>query len=274
MNLLSRMHPDGYWLDKNKKNEILGDGVLYTDYNTTHFCLAYLAELGLDKEHQQVYKAANRYLDLQQPDGDFLHHFSCLYSYNIRTFVKLGFRDDPRVQKTIDLMLSTDRFDGGYLCDMHEGKYKNKSVKSCIRGSVKALLAFAELPEYWQHQRCQDLVRYFLKRNCLFRTSDPSQPVNDDVTTIMFPITWRAGMLEIIYAMSIMGYGSRVELNQAWKLLEKKKDTNGRYVLDWTPTQVQKLFQVGKKTEPNKWITLYALLALKTYEIEKLNGIK
>ena len=264
MNILTRMHTEGYWLSKNPSTGVyVGDGVEYGSFNTTHFCLAYLTELGLNKENPQLYKAADRYLNLQKVDGDFLRHFSCLYAYNIRTFIRLGFRNDPRVQKTIDLMLTTDRPDGGYLCDMHEGKYKTKAVKSCIRGSVKALLAFAELPEYWQHQRCKDLVDYFLRRDCLFRMDDPSKPINNEIISTIFPITWRAGMLEIIYALSTMGYGSNEQLSKAWAFLERKRDSQERYILNWTPSQVQKLFKVGKRTEPNKWITLYALLSIK-----------
>lgn len=263
-NILDRMYPDGYWsFKKASKGLYIGEGVEYSDFNTTHFCLAYLSELGMTGEHPQVHKAADRYLSLQQDDGDFLRHFSCLYAYNIRTFIRLGYRNDSRVQKTIDLMLSTERPDGGYLCDMHEGKYKTKAVKSCIRGSVKALLAFAELPEYRDHPRCKDLVDYFLRHDCLFRTDDPTQPINHDVITTRFPITWRAGMVEILYALSKLGYGSRQEVSRAWKLLETKKDTQGRYILDWTPSQLRKLFNVGKRNDPNKWITLYALLALK-----------
>lgn len=262
--IFSRMHPDGYWLWKNPRTgEVVGDGVLYGAFTTTHFCLAYLAELGLNQEHPLIYKAVNRYLNLQQEDGDFYRHFSCLYAYNIRTFIRLGFRNDSRVQKTIDLMLDTVRPDGGYLCDMHEGKYKTRAVKSCIRGSVKALMAFSELPEYWQHQRCKELINYFLRRDCLFRMDNLSQPINNDVVTTIFPVTWRAGLLDIFYALSTMGYGSKEQLLRAWGILEKKRDTRGRYVLDWTPSQVQKLINPGKRGEPNKWITLYALLSFK-----------
>ena len=42
--ILSKMHPDGYWLQKkSNSDEYVGDGVEYADYGTTHFCLAYLA---------------------------------------------------------------------------------------------------------------------------------------------------------------------------------------------------------------------------------------
>ena len=98
--LLGEMHPEGYWLQKNPRTgEILGDGVKYGSFGTTHYCLSYLAELGLDRSNRQVAKAAERYLNLQQSNGDFYGHFSCLLGCNIRTFVMLGYKDDPRVKK-------------------------------------------------------------------------------------------------------------------------------------------------------------------------------
>src|SRR5512145_1522732 len=106
--LLAKMHPDGYWLQKNPRTqEVIGAGVVYGSFATTHFCLAYLAELGLDRAHPQVEKAAERYLDLQQPDGDWYGHFSCLLGYNIRTFVLLGYQDDPRLKRAVELLAGT-----------------------------------------------------------------------------------------------------------------------------------------------------------------------
>ena len=50
--LLEKMHPAGYWLQQNPRTrKIVGDGVEYGAFGTTHFCLAYLAELGLDRTH-------------------------------------------------------------------------------------------------------------------------------------------------------------------------------------------------------------------------------
>jgi len=260
--LLEKMHPDGYWLQQNPRTKVfVGDDVLYGSFATTHFCLAYLAELGLDRAQPQVAKAAERYLGLQKPDGDWLNHYSCLLGYNIRTFVRLGYRHDQRIIRAIELMLNTVREDGGYLCDWHEGKYKTKSVKSCIRGSVKCLLALADLPEYWDHPRCQQLVAYFLNRGGIYQSSHPGVLVNADMSRLSFPIIWRANIWEVLLALSKMGYGGDERLQAAWTYLHARADASGRYPLDWTPTECA--WKVGLRGEANKWITFYVLLAQK-----------
>jgi len=260
--LMEIMHPDGYWLQKNPRTKItVGDGVMYGSFATTHFCLAYLAELGLDRTHPQVEKAADRYLNLQMPDGDWLNHYSCLLGYNIRSFLLLGYRGDERVTRAVELMVNTIREDGGYLCDWHEGKYKTKQVKSCIRGSVKCLMAFAELPAYWDHPRCRQLMEYFLRRGGIYQSNHPGIYVNQDMQRFSFPIIWRANLWEVLYALSKMGYGNEERLQPAWKALDDGADELSRYRLDWTPTACP--WKVGQCGEANKWITLYVLLARK-----------
>ncbi|MEE8323732.1 MAG: hypothetical protein V3R57_08945 [Candidatus Bathyarchaeia archaeon] len=260
--LLGKMHPDGFWLQKNPRTgKVVGDGVVYGAFATTHFCLSYLAELGMDRSHPQIAKAAERYLQLQKMDGDFYGHFSCLLGYNIRTFTMLGYKDDPRVKRSIDLLLNTKRLDGGYLCDIHEGKYKTKSVKSCIRGSVKALLAFSYFPEYWNHDRIKLLVHYFLFRDGIFKSTKLMELVNKDMERNSFPIEWRANVFEILLSLGRMGYGKDRRLERAWKLLDVKRDSEGRYLLDWTPRQSP--WRIGKRNASNKWITFYAYLAHK-----------
>ncbi len=259
--IFAQKHPAGYWLQKNPRTgQVLGHGVEYGSFATTHFCLAYLAELGLDRLHPEIESAADRYLNLQAEDGDFWLHLSCLLGYNIRTFIKLGFRDDPRLQKSIDLLLNTDREDGGYLCDLHDNKYKTRATKSCIRGATKALLACAELPEYWQHPRVKKLVDYFIARHGIFK-SDRQTYINFDAARTSFPMTWAASLVDILLGLSQMGYGAAPELDRAWQLLDTKKNSAGQYILDFTSTQAP--LKAGKRGEPNKWVTFYALLAHK-----------
>jgi hypothetical protein len=260
--IFEKMHPGGYWLQRNPRTkEVVGDGLMYGSFGTTHFCLSYLAELGMDNGDERIVRAAERYLGLQREDGDFLNHYSCLIGYNVRTFTKLGYRDDERVQRSIDLLLGTERADGGYLCDTHEGKYKTRPVKSCVRGSLKALLAFSLLPEYWGHESVRRLVDYFLGREGIYRTTDLDELVNKDMTRNSFPVTWRANVFEVLLALSRMGLGGDERLSRAWRHMDLRRDARGRYPLDWNPRQAP--WKVGKRGEPNKWVTFYSYLAHK-----------
>jgi hypothetical protein len=265
--LLGAMHPDGYWLQKHPRTgRITGAGVEYGAFATTHFCLSYLSELGLDRSTPEIARAAERYLDLQCDSGDWYEEgwyerLSCLLGYNIRTFVRLGYGNDPRLRRSIDLLLATEREDGGYLCGIHERRYKTKQAKSCIRGSVKALLCFAELPELHDHPRVRRLVEYFLKRGGIFKSTDPQSFVNKDMQRPSFPITWRANAWEVLYALSRMGRGEDPRLDIAWKHLESMTDDRGATLLVWSPSQCP--WKVGKRGQANKWLTFYALAAAK-----------
>jgi hypothetical protein len=257
------MHPDGYWLQQNPvTRRYVGDGVEYGSFATTHYCLGYLSELGISRKTKEVEIAAERYLNLQSPDGDWYNHFSCLYGCNLRTFIRLGYRDDERIGRTIDLLLSSIRFDNGYLCDMHEPKSGRRKVKSCIRGSLAALEAFVELGEaYWNTPECIRLQQYFLDRNGIYKKNNLNEYVNKDVQTLVFPFHWRAGLLQILYCLSRMGHGEDARLKDAWALLEAKMDDQGRFPLEWAPTQCP--WKVGQRGKENKWVTFYAYLALK-----------
>jgi hypothetical protein len=260
--IFGKMHPDGYWLNRGK-----GDGVAYANSASTHFVLAFLAELGMDRSDARIAKAVERYLSLQPPDRpnlrrweippDYRNHQSCLYAYNLRTFVMLGYRDDPRVQQRTEVLLKDVRSDGGYLCDRPSFTVR---TKSCIRGSIKALTAFAALPELWSTSRCQDLIDYFLRRRVFFRMSRPQEVIRGELTRTAFPFSSNGSLLEPLYALSVMGYGQHPALQEAWAQLETKRDTQGRYILDSHPTTP---FDPGPKGQGNKWVTLYAYLALK-----------
>ncbi len=266
--IFSKFDDEGYWTYYDKRRDrIFGKGTEYFDYLTTHFNLAFLSELGMTREDERIEPAVSRFLNLQKEDGDFLGHYSCLYAYNLRSFIRMGFGEDKRVKRTINLLLDSGKFDGGYLCDIHEGKYKTRETKSCIRGSLKVMLAFAELPEYQRTETCKSLVDYFLIRHGIFENSDLKKPVLGELTSTIFPFLWKSSLTEVLYGLSRIGYGNAEELAEAWMILDSKKDGNGKYILNWSPPK--SYFKPGKRGEPNKWITLYALLALKYKENAK-----
>lgn len=198
-----------------------------------------------------------------------MRHWSCLYAYNLRTFIRLGYRDDERVQRIVELLSSTNRFDGGYLCDGQEGGEAFKpSQKSCIRGSVKALMAYADLPALWETPQCKALIDYFVRRHGIYPSNSKTwrTPIRvlgkpDEISETWFPFTWRATFLEVLYALSKMGHGKNPALDQCWALLATKRDLEGRYIL--SRMEKRSYFVPTEQGQPCKWITLYALLAHK-----------
>ncbi|MHA1475419.1 MAG: hypothetical protein ACTSQ5_09550 [Promethearchaeota archaeon] len=262
LKIRNAMHPDGYWSIKVEKGKIVGQDTEYRTFNTTHWVLGYLAEYGLTRKEEFITLASNRYLDLQKKDGDFWQHLSCLYGLNLHTFSKLGFGSDPRIQKTIDLVVSSIRHDNGYLCDIHKGKKrKGRAVKSCFRGTLKVLFGLAEFPSTWKHPSVRMLVDYFLNRELLFKRGKPNELVVKNSGILVFPFTYREGLLENLYPLLTMGYGSHPKFMRAWELFESKKLLDGRFPLGWNP--MNKYLKPGNKGEANKWITFYAYLLYK-----------
>lgn len=248
--IMSIMHPDGYWMYLGK-----GDTIQYGMSASTHFVLAYLSELGLDKDNKSVSLAVERYLNLNP--SDFHLNMSCLYAHNLRTFIRLGYKDDPRVKSRIQVLLNDKRFDGGYLCDQ---KTRNARTKSCIRGSIKALNAFTSIPELWNDERCKQVVKYFLDRRVFFRQTKPEEIIRDELLQVRFPFVATGTLLEPVYALSVMGNGEDERMLEAWKKLSEKKDDCGKYISDG---HTNTLFKPDKKGQQSKWVTLYALLAIK-----------
>jgi len=76
-----------------------------------------------------------------------------------------------------------------------------------------------------------------------------------------YPFRYRFDVLEPLYALSKMGYGTHAALEEAWSFLEEKRDDTGKFILNWKMPKCS--FNPGEKEKANKWVTLYAYLAIK-----------
>ncbi len=228
--------------------------------------LSYIAELGLDRDDPRASSAVEHLFSLQQEDGDFFRHYSCYNGLILRTLNRLGFRDDRRTARLRELLLNSIRHDGGFHCDMRPKRGRDASPphKSCIKGSLKALLAFAEDPELRGTEECEMVAGYFLRRHVCFRTDDLSTPVVPQLLQLSFPIIYRPGLVEALYAMSALGYGRRPEMDRAWASLAGRQRPDGRFALEASVNWPH--LRTTPRGHANKWITLYACLALKHRE--------
>ena len=198
-------------------------------YDSPELGIGYLGELGLDRTHPTINKAVNAFLSQHYPDGSFPSSYSlrenkemarrsdesCYYALTIRGLIKLGYKGDERVEKAISFVLSEARWDGGYLCTKSNIK---DSTKSCIRGSKNVLLLFAELLDLWETDEC----RNFLDRKVFLKRDNHTQFARG-YPFIVYPFHYRFGILEPIYALSKMGYGTMPIYPKPGNLWMKRK---------------------------------------------------
>lgn len=239
----------------------------YRDQRSRYLCfvtasLSWAAELGLDGSDERVSRAVRHLFSLQCEDGDFHRHYSCLNGLILRTVNRLGFGNDPHTVLLRKLLIASGRHDGGFHCDMRPRRKRNVSAhKSCIRGSIVTLLAFAEDKALRKTEQCKQLVDYFMRRHVFFRTDNLTKPVLPRILRLSFPFIYMSGLLEAVYALSRLGQGNRKEMKKAWSLLASKRDDDGRLPLE--RSVVWPHIRVTPRGRPNKWLTLYACLAEK-----------
>ena len=237
--LFGRRSKDGFWhFVHPKTKKMIRDPLHAKNIYYLSAVFQYLAEFGLDASDRRVGKSAENLLSLFREidalDARESLLAPCKYPQFIRPLAMLGYRDHPQVQRVVGRLLSSIRWDNGYLCNRLARKRKS-GVKSCVLAAQPALLAFSSLPDLWDTEECQRLVEYFLKRNVLYRTDRPGELVHRHICRTEFPFRF-GGLVGILFSLSKLGYGSREELAPAWRILEDKRRSNGRYIVDWVNT--------------------------------------
>jgi len=285
--LFQRRSEDGCWYISNPKTrEKVKEPLNYQNIYYLSTVLQYCAEFGLDASDTRITNAINRFFsEMDNLENETLRE-PCKYTQFIRPLVLMGYRDHPQLQKLVDHLVASIRWDNGFLCDRLVRKRKIRPVKSCVLGTHPALLAFSSLPELWGTEACERLVEYFLRRDVLFRTESPGSSraikvlakggsgrafVHRQIGLTQFPFGLY-GLSGLLFSLSKLGYGSRKELATAWGQLEDHRRPNGRYTIDskspYSNDRHNRLPSVGKRYDENKWVTFYALLSLRFADLD------
>jgi hypothetical protein len=77
-----------------------------------------------------------------------------------------------------------------------------------------------------------------------------------------FPVFYVTDILQVVEALVRLGYGKDPRLTNALELIRSKHDDHGRWPLEYDLAG-KTWVDFGPKHQPNKWVTLRALRALK-----------
>lgn len=188
---------------------------------------------------------------------------SCGQVKFLSTLVRLGYLDDPRVKRMIDVVVDKGRFDGGYLCKWRKSRHKGQEPKSCYAATVPALYLYSVLPDsYRSGKKYDDLINYFTSRDIIYSKTEPGEIIAD--TRIAIFDGSLSHILMIAHAMCKLGLGNIPQMKGVWDILNNKPQIDGKFILETANTK--KAILMDKPGQPNKWMTFYMLLFQKTME--------
>jgi hypothetical protein len=278
--ILQNMHPKGYWSRP-------GPG-----YNPKYFSAVWslitLAQLGASVSLDERITRACTYI-LEK--GLTAHgHFSingtpsgtvdCLQGNLCTALVELGY-DDPRLGLAFEWMARTVTGEGlapnteqaapmryyAYKCGPLFACGANNGLP-CAWGAAKVMLAFSA----WPSKKRTPLIERAIQKGVDFLLgTDParaeypcgnSDKPNRSWWKFGFPVFYITDILQVVEALVGLGYGRDPRLANALQLIREKQDEEGRWALEYD--YIGKTWvEFGPKKEPNKWVTLRALKALK-----------
>jgi hypothetical protein len=276
--ILAKQNAGGYWEAPEK---------FYTaKYKGTVWQLIILAELGADGNDERVNKACgfilansqdrksggfSTWLSVKVGGGRYSGVLPCLTGNMVWSLIRLGFLDDPRVQRGIEWIVKYQRFDDGEAYPPKIWPYEKATScfgnHSCHMGVVKSLKALAEIPAEKRSKAVSDTIKrgaeYMLKHHIHKRSHNLSKVSKPGWLKLGFPLMYQTDVLEILGILTNLGCKDE-RMQEAVDLVIAKQDEQGRWTLENT---FNGRFQtsIEQKGSSSKWITLNALKALKRF---------
>ncbi len=282
--VLAKMNKEGFWVQP---------GAGYNPkYTGTVWSVILLAQLGASIDMDERIATACLYIldhNLTK-HGQFTLNglpsgtLDCLQGSLCYSIFDLGC-SDPRLNKAFEWMArsvtgegiapmtdraapiryySTNKCGPVFACS---GTYK----KPCAWGAVNVMLAFNRLPV----EKRTPLINNAIKTGVDFLFSKdpakadypigyspkPSGKPSGNWWKFGFPNFYVADILQIAEALVGLGYGKDPRLANALKIIRDKRDSQGRWLLEYDYTG-KTWVDFGPKKQPNKWVTLRALRVL------------
>jgi hypothetical protein len=255
--VLATQKRDGYWV---KRDYYL------PKHHGTFWTLSVLADVGLTAENEQIRRACEFMFTFQREHGPFCRRRRvagegivwdtapgpCTHARIVRFLIQFGYSQDPRIRAAILWLLEVQRDDGMWHCGRSDRP-------GCLRATHDVLRVAALDPASAAHPAvargaaaiCELLLEPRMAR----------YHVGIPWTVLAYPY-FDYSLISTLDALARLGYGpAHSRIAPAIEYLLSQQATDGAWYLDQVPRRPP--FDVGQPGEPNKWLTLDALRALK-----------
>jgi hypothetical protein len=184
--------------------------------------------------------------------------------------IRIGYANDPRVEKALEWLVKIQNKDGGWLCPYWKAHVKDKH--GCFYGTICPLEAFSEVKRENLTKEMNETIEKgaeFLLMHHMFKADHHGYKViNQSWLKLSFPWFYGYNILRGLDVLTKLGYVSDERLNDAVEILLQKRQSNGTWILESAPIGRMQT-NIEAKGKPSKWITLIALRVLKRLSKER-----
>lgn len=264
--ILDAQWPEGYWM---------GPGTGYSPkYKATVWQVIFTAALGASCT-EALDRASVYLLDHSRlPDGRFSARktaqgaVTCLNGNLVRAMHQIGFQD-PRLDASATALAEMVARDG-FRCRFNAPKpfpARMRDGLPCAWGAIKALGAFAEIPEGERSEEVEKAIEAGIDLLLAGDLARGDYPTATEPSPLWlefgFPLGYTSDLLEALEVLGRLGLGRDPRLAEAVEVVQGKQLGAGYWILENTPGNTWASF--GRVGEPNKWVTLRALRILKSW---------
>jgi hypothetical protein len=210
------------------------------EFENPYWDLFFLADLGLTVKDLGLTREIAGFLDSQSQKGTYMTEYGMEPSYYCKsaillsTIARMGYQQDPHVKKYVQLMLSSQRRDGGWYCNPnHDIGAPLEYEYSCPQDNLNILLLLAQYAEYRREPRFNGAIDLLLEHWGMRNTGVQIVyfGVGRRYQALQYPAP-RYGILRVLDAISLYPYSFKKAAFHNMLEFVRKKAVEGKYSVE------------------------------------------
>lgn len=233
--------------------------VHYTETGKAYWDLFFLADIGLTVDDLGLRGEAEEIFRFQGRDGAFVippnvqDNYFCMSAILISSLARMGYRDDPRLEKYIRYILNAQNNNGGWHC--YYDDFGVLDIESCPMDNMNILMLLGQYDEYRDDSTLKGAIDSLLEhwdgRGGGWRPHGFG--VGRRFMSLQYPAV-KYGILRVLDVLSVFPHAVRSRAFQNMLDFVLLKAVGGKYFVEITDGSYAE-FDFGQKEEPSRWLT-------------------
>ena len=236
--------------------------VSYEKLGNAYWDLFFLADIGLTAYDLDLHKEMEEIFDLQLPDGtlitegDMKPNYFCISAILLSSVGKMDYKDNPQLNKYLQVILDSQRLDGGWHCaKTHAVGQGQQDAESCPMDNLNILMLLGQYEKYRRDPRFNGAIDLLL--NHWVRKDEPWRlygfGIGERFMSLSYPAV-KYGILRVLDVLSLFPYAVSSKGFKSMLDFVHQKSSNGKYFAE-PILKSYAGFDFVQKREPSRWIT-------------------